>query len=76
MLGTAENRITIAKKKIIELEEQQSYKQLILGERVIKLKKEVDLTQKNRDVLDRAYKTAEKRIAKLKKEKADLMQNH
>jgi chromosome segregation ATPase len=75
-LGAAENRTAIAKKKIIELEEQQSYKQLILGERVIKLEKEVDLARKNRDALDGAYEAAEKKIAKLKREKADLMQNH
>jgi predicted nucleic acid-binding Zn-ribbon protein len=75
-LGAAENRTAIAKKKIIELEEQQSYEQLILGERVIKLEKEVDLARKNRDALDGAYEAAKKKIAKLKREKADLMQNH
>jgi hypothetical protein len=34
------------------------------------------LTRKNRDALDRAYKAAEKKIAKLKKEKANLIQNY
>jgi predicted nucleic acid-binding Zn-ribbon protein len=41
-LGAAENRTAIAEKRIIELEEQQSYEQLILGERVIELEKVVD----------------------------------
>jgi hypothetical protein len=44
VLGAAKNCTAIAKKKIIELKKQQSYKQLILKKRVIKLKKEVDLT--------------------------------
>ncbi|KAH8650306.1 hypothetical protein BGZ60DRAFT_534402 [Tricladium varicosporioides] len=75
-LHAAENRIAIAKEKNIELEEQQSYKQLILRERVTELEKEVDLTRKNRDALDGTYEAAEKKIDKLEKEKADLMQNH
>jgi hypothetical protein len=44
MLSTAKNCIAIAKKKIIKLKEQQSYKQLILREKVIKLEKEINLT--------------------------------
>ena len=34
------------------------------------------MTRKNRDALDKVYEAIEKKIAKLKKEKANLMQNY
>jgi hypothetical protein len=33
----------------------------------------VNSIRKNRDILDKAYKAAEKKITKLKREKADLI---
>ncbi|KAH6665194.1 hypothetical protein B0J14DRAFT_660880 [Halenospora varia] len=89
-LVAAKDRAAIAKKKIIELEEQQSYKQLILGKRVVELEKKeaaekriaklkeekADLIQEHRDALAIAKEAAEKRIADLDKEKAELIQEH
>jgi predicted nucleic acid-binding Zn-ribbon protein len=75
-LGAAEDREAIAKKKIIELEEKQSYEQLILGERVIELEKKMDSIREHRDALSGAWEAAEKKIAKLEKEKAGLIQEH
>lgn len=75
-LSAAEDRAAIAKKRITELEKQQSYEQLSLRERNIDLEKKVDSIREHRDALDGAWEAAEERIAKLEKEKTDLIQEH
>ena len=75
-LGAAEDRAAIAKKRITELEKQESYEQLSLRERNIELEKKVDSIREHRDALAGVWEAAKERISKLEKEKADLMQEH
>ncbi|PVH72526.1 hypothetical protein DL98DRAFT_520435 [Cadophora sp. DSE1049] len=74
-LVAAEDRAAIAKKRIIELEEQHSYERLSLGEKIIELEKKVDSIREHRDAMAGAWEAAEKKIAKLKEENANLIQD-
>jgi uncharacterized protein YlxW (UPF0749 family) len=71
-LGAAEDRAAIATKRIIELEKQQS-NELILRNRAMELERKVESIREQREALVEEWEAAEKRIAELNEEKAELI---
>lgn len=74
-LAAAEDHATIAKKRVIELEEQHSHERQSLGGKIVGLETKVKSIRKDRDALAGALEAAEKKIAELKQENADLIQD-